>query len=137
MGEPEPPYRRAYDSLEGLIKQGILHNLSEWGVRAGFPVPAMVTKTIWEELILWTAEDHSEDPQSQDQRAYDVLNFAAVALLTSQGNEADFPMVFQARRGFGLAVIRLKAKIVILPQGTAIVVVMAPGEDIGSAPPLN
>ena len=129
FGEVISTYTRAQ-----AIEDGVLIDVSQTGVQAGFCWPVALSSAAWENCVAWTEEDTDKQIcQDVPGRRWDVLYLAAHAIKTSKNRSDQLLYRFYRipRDGWSKAAQLVTLKLIVGPgdQGEPVVTIMLPDED--------
>ena len=113
------------------IEDGILVNVSETALEAGFRVPVAVTRAVWEDCCEWDENDARRHYQDVSGRLWDVVCLARFAIRHApQGTQMLYKLSRIPRVGRGRK-RNVLLKLVSGPgdAGEHVVTIMQPDED--------
>jgi type I site-specific restriction endonuclease len=115
------------------IADGVLVDVSEMAVSAGFKIPLAVTETLWGTFIEWTAKDTQQQTnQDTDGRLWDVLSMLRFAVAKAQETDCIFyklNIVPRDGKTKKAKLTQLKAVIGGGDNGEPVITIMLPNED--------
>jgi len=139
---PFGPVIYAYTRAQALA-DGVLVDVSNAAVEAGFKVPVAMTRAAWSDFVEWSDEDtRRQTPQNESGRLWDVLWMGYVAIASrlrapeSGRSQERFPAIhyqlYRVPRG-GRATRPRKAKLKMLSgpgdNGEHVITILLPHED--------
>jgi hypothetical protein len=128
FGKPIYVYSRAQ-----AIADGVLVDVSEMAVSAGFKIPVAVTDTVWGDFIEWTDKDSQlQTHQDTDGRLWDVLSMLRFAVAKAQETDCMFyklNVVPRDGKTKKAKLTQLKAVIGAGDNGEPVITIMLPNED--------
>lgn len=118
---------------EQAIEDGVLIDVTETAVEAGFRVPVAVTAAVWADCVAWSDDDSKRQVyQDESGRLWDTLfmaGFAARSRPDSSELVYEFYRVPRGGRGRRARLRQLKLHIGPGDHGEAVATIMLPHED--------
>ncbi|HEV2524297.1 MAG TPA: DUF6573 family protein [Gammaproteobacteria bacterium] len=129
FGKPLHTYTRA-EALE----DGVLVDVSETAIEAGFKIPVAVTRAVWDQYISWTDEDtDNQTIQDEAGRLWDILSMLmfAIKMDRSGTDQLIYQLAVIPRDGKGRSPKRIKLKSCIGggDKGERVITIMLTTED--------
>lgn len=139
---PFGPVIYAYTRAQALA-DGVLVDVSNAAVEAGFKVPVALTRAAWDDCVEWNDEDtRRQTPQNASGRLWDVLWMGYVAIASrlrvpeSGRSQERFPALFYQlyrvpRGGHAMRPRKVTLKMLSGPgdNGEHVITIMLPHED--------
>jgi hypothetical protein len=129
FGENIHVYSRAQ-----ALEDGVLVDVSETALEAGFKVPVAVTRAVWDQYIKWTDEDtNKQTNQDEAGRLRDVLwmLICAIKMRRSEADQVIYELYVISRDGKSRTpkCIKLKSSIGGGDKREPVITIMLPTED--------
>lgn len=120
-------------SRSQAIADGVLVNVSEIALEAGFKISVAVTNTVWHEFIEWTEENTLRQTyQDTNGRLWDVLSMLRFAIAKKRNTDCLFYKLYIVPRDGKTRTAKLtqlKAVIGAGDNGEPAITIMLPNED--------
>jgi len=126
FGEPISKYTRLQ-----AIDDGVLIDVSQMAMEAGFVTPVALTRAAWEDCVAWSdADNQRQTYQDEGGRLWDLLYTASLAARRG-GQEIRYQFYRVPRGGKGIKprLVALKAICGTGDDGEPVVTIMRPEED--------
>ena len=129
FGEVISTYSRAQ-----AIEDGVLVDVGEMAIEAGFRIPVAITSAAWSDCVVWSdADSERQVYQDQSGRLFDVLYMAHHAIRSSRsgGDRLTFELYRVLRDGKSTKAAITTLKLIVSPgdQGEPVVTILLSDED--------
>jgi hypothetical protein len=129
FGEVISTYSRAQ-----AIEDGVLVDVGEMAIEAGFRIPVALTSAAWSDCVVWSdADSERQVYQDQSGRLFDVLYMAHHAIRSSRsgGDRLTFELYRVLRDGKSTKAAITTLKLIVSPgdQGEPVVTILLSDED--------
>jgi hypothetical protein len=129
FGEVISTYSRAQ-----AIEDGVLVDVGEMAIEAGFRIPVALTSAAWSDCVVWSdADSERQVYQDQSGRLFDVLYMAHHAIRSSRsgGDRLTFELYRVPRDGKSTKAAITTLKLIVSPgdQGEPVVTILLSDED--------
>lgn len=115
------------------IDDGVLIDVTQSAIEAGFKIPVAATRAVWDQYIEWTNEDDKKQTaQHQSGRLWDVLWMLFIACKRSRdASEIRYYLYVVPRDGRTKRAKKITLKSVIGggDEGEPVITIMLPNED--------
>lgn len=116
------------------LEDGVLVDVSEPALKAGFKIPVAVTNAVWVQYIEWTDEDNQKQTiQVQTSRLWNILLMLmrAIKIDLSKADQLLYPLAVVPRDGKSRSAKAIKLKSVIGGGDNLepVITIMLPTED--------
>lgn len=116
---------------DDAVQDGVLVDVSQAALEAGFRIPVALTARVWAECVAWPETESL--CQDESGRLWDVLFMAAAAARRAarrgEGDRTSFDMVVVPRGGTTPRPTTLVLHIGPGDRGECVATIMSPGED--------
>lgn len=126
-GSPIHVYTRSQ-----ALSDGVLVDVTELAMEAGFRVPVALTRAVWEDCVAWTEVDSRRQTlQDQVGRLWDVLWLSSLAAKRGRGDRVTFELYRVPRDGKSARPKQTHLQMHIGPgdAGEPVITVLLMGED--------
>ena len=125
FGEAISTYSRAQ-----AIEDGVLVDVGEMAIEAGFRIPVALTSAAWSDCVVWSdADSERQVYQDQSGRLFDVLYMAHHAIRSSRkpGDRLTFELYRVLRDGKSTKAAITTLKLIVSPgdQGEPVVTILS------------
>jgi len=129
FGEVISTYSRAQ-----AIEDGVLVDVGEMAIEAGFRIPVALTSAAWSDCVVWSdAGSERQVYQDQSGRLFDILYMAHHAIRSSRsgGDRLTFELYRVLRDGKSTKAAITTLKLIVSPgdQGEPVVTILLSDED--------